>query len=64
MVLKSKTRLHLLCSRAVRETDPQELAGLLNEIEEILCETIAELSAMLKDVEEVFKARRNPRGYS
>jgi hypothetical protein len=57
MALKLRTRLHTLCSRALRETDPQKLAILLNEIDDILCETLDELSAMLADVEQVLKKK-------
>lgn len=55
MVLKARTRLHRLCSRALQETDPQKLDGLLTAIEDILCETLAELSAAFRDVEEVLR---------
>lgn len=57
MAPKPRTRLHKLCSRALRETDPQELATLLTEIDDILCETLDELNAMLKDVEQVLKKK-------
>jgi hypothetical protein len=53
----TRTRLHALCSRAMVESDPQELAILLNEIDSILSETLSELSAMLKDVERLLKKR-------
>lgn len=58
MALKTRTRLHRLCSRAVAESDPHELAVLLTEIDNILGETFAELSAMLKDVEQMLKKRK------
>jgi hypothetical protein len=53
MSLRNRTRLHKLCSRALAENDPQKLTVLLTEIDAILSETVAELSAMLKDVEQV-----------
>jgi hypothetical protein len=53
MPLNNRTRLQKLCSRFRAETDPQKLAVLLIEIDDILSETIAEMSAMLKDVEQV-----------
>lgn len=62
MAVEPRTRLHELCSCALEETDPQELASLLIEIEDILCETMAELSTMLKDVENVLNTHVNPRG--
>jgi MEDS: MEthanogen/methylotroph, DcmR Sensory domain len=49
----NRTRLHKLCSRALAETDLQKLAGLLAKIDDILCETASEMSAMLKEVEQV-----------
>ncbi len=57
MVPNRRTRLHKLCSRALRETDPQKLAVLLNEIDDILAEALGELNAMLKEVEQVLKRR-------
>lgn len=58
MCLNARTQLHKLCSRALRETDPEKLAILLRQINEILCETLAELQGMLKDVEQVLSRRR------
>jgi hypothetical protein len=55
MVLKSRTRLHKLCSRALREKDPQKLAGLLYEIDGIFCDTMEELHDMLQQVEQMVK---------
>jgi hypothetical protein len=51
--LKGRMEFHILCSRALAETDPQKLAVLLIEIEDILSETVAALGAMLKDTEQV-----------
>jgi hypothetical protein len=55
MPLRNRTRLHKLCSRALAESDPQELAVLLSEIDDMLSETLDELTMMLKDVEQVLK---------
>jgi hypothetical protein len=55
MVLKSRTHLHQLCSRALRERDPQKLAGLLTEIDGIVCETMDELHDILKEVEQMLE---------
>jgi len=41
----------------MKETEPHRLAGLLGEIDDILSETLQELSAMLRDVEQVLKKR-------
>lgn len=57
MPLKNRTRLHRLCCRALAETDQQELAALLSEIDDILSETLNELILMLNDVEQVLKKR-------
>jgi len=54
-ILKGGTELRVLCSRVLAETDPQQFAVLLTEIGDILSETVAELSAMLKDVEQVLR---------
>jgi hypothetical protein len=51
--MKTSTRLHKLCSRALRAIDPQKLAGLLNEIDGIVAESITELNVMLKDCTEI-----------
>jgi hypothetical protein len=58
MSLTNRTRLPKLCSRVLAETDPQKLALLLTKIDEILSETVAEMSAMLQDVEHVLKRRQ------
>jgi hypothetical protein len=50
--MKTSTRLHKLCSRALRAIDPQKLAGL-NEIDGIFAESITELNVMLKDCTEI-----------
>ncbi len=55
MAVNPRIRLQKLCSRAARETDPQKLAGLLDEIDDILSETVAELSAMLNEVGPLLK---------
>lgn len=55
--LKNRIRLRKLCSQAMKETEPHRLAGLLGEIDDILSETLQELSAMLRDVEQVLKKR-------
>jgi hypothetical protein len=55
MLRNRRTRLHKVCSRALLETDPQKLAVLLNEIDNIVCVTLDELADMLKDVEQVLK---------
>jgi hypothetical protein len=57
MSLSNRTRLHKLCSRFPAETDPQKLAVLLIEIDDILSETLTELNAMLKEVEQVLRKR-------
>jgi hypothetical protein len=41
----------------MRETDPQKLAVLLIEIDDILCQTVVEVRAMLKDVERLVRSR-------
>jgi hypothetical protein len=53
MSRRNRTRLNKLCSRALVETDPQKLVLLLTKIHAILSETVAELSAMLNDLEPV-----------
>jgi hypothetical protein len=55
MPLSNRTRLQKLCSRFRAETDPQKLAVLLMEIDDVLSETVADMSAMLKDVEQVLR---------
>lgn len=60
MPLNNRTRLHKLCSRALAESDPQEFAALLTEIDDILSETFNELTLMLKDVEDVLNKRMPP----
>lgn len=55
--MNNRTRLRKLCSRAIAEKDPHELAVLLMEIDEILSETVDEIAGMLKDVEQVLKKR-------
>jgi hypothetical protein len=57
MPLRNRTRLHKLCSRAVAETDPQKLAVLLIEIDDILCQAVVEVRTMLKDVEQLVRGR-------
>jgi hypothetical protein len=57
MTMTNRTRLRKLCSRAIVEKDPHELAVLLMEIDEILSETVDEIAGMLKDVEQVLKKR-------
>lgn len=57
MSLGNRTRLHKLCSRALSETDPQELTILLNEIDDILSQTLVDLSGILEDVEQVLRRR-------
>jgi hypothetical protein len=57
MVLKTRTRLCKLCSRATAESDPQKLAVLLTEIDNILSEALDEIAEMLKEVEQVLKKR-------
>jgi hypothetical protein len=57
MPLNNRTRLHKLCSRALAETDPQEFAALLSEIDDILSETFDDLVMMLNDVEHVLRRR-------
>jgi hypothetical protein len=57
MMLKPRTRLHKLCRHALGETDPEKLPVLLKAIEEILSETVAEYSAMLKEVAQVLEKR-------
>jgi HPt (histidine-containing phosphotransfer) domain-containing protein len=54
-----RTRLQKLCSRAERETDPQKLAGLLIEIDEILRQTLEEVANLLNEVEQVLKKREH-----
>jgi hypothetical protein len=56
-VLKVSRELHILCTRTLAETDPQKVAVLLTKIDEILAETLSDVSAMLKDVEEVLRKR-------
>jgi hypothetical protein len=55
MLPNRRARLHKVCSRALLETDPQKLAVLMNEIDNIVCVTLDELADMLKDVEQVLK---------
>lgn len=57
MPLNNRTRLHKLCRRALAETDPQEFAALLTEIDDILSETFDELTLMLNDVEQVLNKK-------
>lgn len=57
MSLSERTRLHKLCARALAETDPQKLAVLLTKIEDVLCETFADLSVMLQELEQVLGRR-------
>ena len=57
MSLRNRARLQKLCSHALPETDPQKLGVLLAKIDDILSETVAELSAMLEDVEQMLKGR-------
>jgi ABC-type transporter Mla subunit MlaD len=60
MGLNPRTRVHKLCSRALGETDPKKLAVLLNEIDDILSESVAELRDMLQEVEQVLKKMGRP----
>jgi hypothetical protein len=62
MVLKPRTRLQKLCSRALRETDPQKLACLLNEIDGLVGETMDELHDMLREVEQMVKKMEQSSG--
>jgi MEDS: MEthanogen/methylotroph, DcmR Sensory domain len=55
MSLRNRTRLHQLCSRVLAETDPQKLASLQLKIDDILSETVAELGAMLNEVEQLLR---------
>jgi signal transduction histidine kinase len=52
-----RTRVPKLWSGALGETDPKKLAVLLNEIDDILSESVADLRAMLKEVEPVLKKK-------
>jgi hypothetical protein len=60
MGLNPRTRVRKLCSRALGETDPNKLAVLLNEIDDILSESEAELRDMLQEVEQVLKKKGRP----
>jgi hypothetical protein len=60
MSVSNRTNLHKLCSRFLAETDPHKLAVLLSEIDDILSETLAELSSMLEDVEQVLTRCEQP----
>lgn len=57
MVLKSRTRLHKLCRCALHEADPHKLAILLTQIDDVLRETVDELTDMLEDVEGMIRKR-------
>jgi hypothetical protein len=56
-ILEASRELHILCSHALAETDPQKLAVLLDKIDDILCQTLVDLGAILEDVEQVLKRR-------
>lgn len=55
--LKGNEEFHILCSRALSETDPEKLAVLLTKTEDVLSETVAELSVIFKEVGQVLKRR-------
>lgn len=55
VALGPRIRLHNLCSRALRETDPRKLSVLLAQIEDVIGETLDELADMLEDVEGMIK---------
>jgi MEDS: MEthanogen/methylotroph, DcmR Sensory domain len=55
MSSSNQTRLQKLCSRFLAETDSRKVGILLIEIDDILSATVAEMSAMLKDVEQVLR---------